>query len=59
MRLIRALRIDQARESTFPEFLAAISHAGIVRYQVDFAARTAAYNGCHGRAYIEAYLWRL
>jgi uncharacterized protein YbcV (DUF1398 family) len=53
--LIQALRIDQAGESTFPEFLAATWRAGVVRYEVDFAARTVAYAGCHGEEYVEAY----
>jgi uncharacterized protein YbcV (DUF1398 family) len=38
--LIAALRIDQAGQSTFPEFLSATWRAGVVRYDVDFAART-------------------
>jgi uncharacterized protein YbcV (DUF1398 family) len=53
--LIAALRIDQAGGSTFPEFLNASWRAGIVRYDVDFAARTVAYSGCNGEEYIEAY----
>ena len=53
--LITALRIDQAGNSTFPEFLAASWQAGVVRYDVDFAARTVAYYGCNGEEYIEAY----
>jgi len=53
--LIRALRTDQAGESTFPEFLAASWRAGVVRYDVDFAARTVAYCGCNGEEYVEAY----
>ena len=53
--LISALRTDQAGESTFPEFLAASWRAGVVRYDVDFAARTVAYYGCHGEEYVEAY----
>jgi uncharacterized protein YbcV (DUF1398 family) len=53
--LITALRIDQAGESTFPEFLQASWRAGVVRYDVDFAARTVAYLGCNGEEYIEAY----
>jgi uncharacterized protein YbcV (DUF1398 family) len=53
--LIAALRIDQAGESTFPEFLEAAWRAGVVRYDVDFAARTVAYLGCNGEEYIEAY----
>ena len=53
--LILALRTDQAGESTFPEFLAASWRAGVLRYDVDFAARTVAYYGCNGEEYIEAY----
>ncbi len=53
--LIVALRIDQAGESTFLEFLEASWRAGVVRYEVDFAARTVAYFGCDGEEYIEAY----
>lgn len=53
--LIRALRTDQAGESTFPEFLAASWRAGVVRYDVDFAARTVGYYGCNGEEYVEAY----
>jgi uncharacterized protein YbcV (DUF1398 family) len=40
--LITALRTDQAGNSTFPEFLAASWRAGVVRYDVDFTARTVA-----------------
>ncbi len=53
--LIKALRIDQAGESTFPEFLAASWRAGVVRYDVDFAARTVTYLGCNGEEYSESY----
>jgi uncharacterized protein YbcV (DUF1398 family) len=53
--LITALRIDQVGESTFPEFLLASWRAGVVRYDVDFTARTVAYLGCNGEEYIEAY----
>ena len=53
--LIRTLRIDQAGDSTFPEFLEASWRAGVVRYEVDFAARTVVYLGCDGEEYIEAY----
>ena len=53
--LIKALRMDQAGESTFPEFLAASWRAGVVRYDVDFAARTVAYYGCNGDQYAESY----
>jgi uncharacterized protein YbcV (DUF1398 family) len=53
--LIRALRIDQAGESTFPEFLTASWKAGVVRYDVDFGARTVIYYGCNGEEYVEGY----
>lgn len=53
--LIRALRTDQAGDSTFAEFLAATWRAGVIRYDVDFGARNVAYYGCNGEAYIETY----
>jgi uncharacterized protein YbcV (DUF1398 family) len=53
--LIAALRRDQAGNSTFPEFLLASWHAGVVRYDVDFAARTCTYYGCEDEHYIENY----
>jgi uncharacterized protein YbcV (DUF1398 family) len=53
--LVRALRTDQAGESTFPEFLTASWRAGVVRYDVDFIARKVAYFGCNGEEYIEDY----
>ena len=53
--LIKALRTDQAGEGTFPEFLAASWRAGVVRYDVDFAARKVAYYGCNGEEYVEDY----
>ncbi len=53
--LIKALRTDQAGQSTFPEFLTASWRAGVVRYDVDLTARTVAYYGCHGEEYIESY----
>jgi uncharacterized protein YbcV (DUF1398 family) len=53
--LIVALRTDQAGNSTFPEFLVASWRAGVVRYEVDFAARSVAYCGCNGEEYVESY----
>ena len=53
--LIKALRVDQAGEGTFPEFLAASWRAGVVRYEVDFEKRTVSYYGCHDEEYVEAY----
>ena len=54
--LIKALRTDQAGNSTFPEFLEASWRAGVVRYDVDFTARTVAYYGVHDEQYVEEYL---
>ena len=53
--LIKALRVDQAGESTFPEFLDAAWRAGVVRYDVDLEIRTVTYQGCNSEEYIEAY----
>jgi len=53
--VIKALRTDQAGESTFPEFLAASWRAGVVRYDVDFSARTVTYYGCNDEQYVESY----
>lgn len=53
--LITALRTDQAGQSSFPEFLTATWQAGVVRYDVDFIARTVTYYGSHDEAYVEAY----
>lgn len=52
---LTALRTDQAGKSTFPEFLAASWRAGVVRYDVDFAARKVAYYGSNGEEYVEDY----
>jgi uncharacterized protein YbcV (DUF1398 family) len=53
--LITALRTDQSGESTFPEFLMASWRAGVVRYEVDFDARTCTYYGCNDEEYVEDY----
>ncbi len=53
--LITALRIDQAGNSSFQEFLISTWRAGVVRYDVDFTARQVAYFGCNGEEYIEDY----
>jgi uncharacterized protein YbcV (DUF1398 family) len=53
--LITALRTDQAGKSTFPEFLEASWRSGVVRYDVDFQARTVSYFGCNGEQYVERY----
>lgn len=53
--LIKALRIDQAGKSTFPEFLQATWKAGVVGYDVDFVARNVKYFGANGESYTEEY----
>src|SRR5580692_10419445 len=53
--LLRALRTDQAGESTFPEFLMAAWRAGVVRYEVDFIGRSVCYFGCRRETYVEDY----
>jgi uncharacterized protein YbcV (DUF1398 family) len=53
--LINALRMDQAGKSTFPEFLMAAWKAGVVRYDVDFIARTCSYYGAGEEKYVESY----
>jgi len=53
--LIKALRIDQAGQSTFPEFLKASWEAGVVRYDVDFEKRVVIYYGVLGESYSENY----
>jgi uncharacterized protein YbcV (DUF1398 family) len=53
--LIAALRTDQAGKSSFPEFLAATWKAGVVGYEVDFAARTCTYYGAGEGKYVESY----
>lgn len=53
--LIRALRVDQAGESTFPEFLKASFEAGVVSYDVDFEGRKVTYYGVLGESYTEEY----
>lgn len=53
--LVRAIRTDQAGETTFPQFLQSAWAAGVVSYEVDFAARTVVYYGIRGERYLEAY----
>jgi uncharacterized protein YbcV (DUF1398 family) len=53
--LIKALRTDQAGQSTFPEFLNAAWAAGVVSYEVDFENRRVTYYGSLGEIYVEDY----
>lgn len=54
--LVNALRVDQAGESTFPEFLKAAWSAGVVSYVVDFDKRVVTYFGVLGESYAENYV---
>lgn len=53
--LIKALRTDQAGQSSFPEFLKASWEAGVVSYIVDFEKRHVIYYGVLGDSYLENY----
>ncbi len=53
--LVRAIRVDQAGECSFPEFLSASWQAGVVRYDVDFEGRKVSYYGALEESYVEAY----
>ncbi|MET7614932.1 DUF1398 family protein [Streptomyces seoulensis] len=53
--LIAALRADQAGETAFPEFVRGCWQAGVVRYDVDLAARTCTYFGAGQESYVETY----
>jgi uncharacterized protein YbcV (DUF1398 family) len=53
--VIDAIRADQAGETTFPEFLAAIWTAGVTSYAVDLDRRTVTYNGIDNASYVESY----
>jgi uncharacterized protein YbcV (DUF1398 family) len=54
--LIRALRTDQAGDSSFPQFLRSTWEAGVVTYDVDLRARNVTYFGAGGESYREDYL---
>lgn len=53
--LIRAIRSDQAGQTSFPEFLLAAWNAGVSQYDVDFNKRTVTYIGARGETYTEEY----
>ncbi len=53
--LITALRIDQAGQGTFADFLQAAWAAGVVRYEVDFEQRVVTYSGARDERYVESY----
>lgn len=53
--LIKALRVDQSGQSSFPEFLKASWEAGVVSYTVDFEKRVVTYYGALGESYAENY----
>ena len=53
--LMRALRMDQAGESTFDEFMISSWKAGVVRFEVDYNQRKVTYSGALGEEYVEDY----
>jgi uncharacterized protein YbcV (DUF1398 family) len=53
--LSAALRVDRAGGSSFPEFLVAAWRAGVVRYAVNFEARTVFYYGRNDEVYVEVF----
>lgn len=53
--LIKALRVDQAGQSSFSEFLKAAWEAGVVSYVVDFEKRIVVYYSVAGESYYEDY----
>jgi uncharacterized protein YbcV (DUF1398 family) len=53
--VIKALRVDQSGQSTFPEFLKACWEAGVVSYDVDLEGRKVTYFGSLGESYVEDY----
>lgn len=53
--LVRALRADQAGESSFSEFVERALNAGVYRFEVDTAARTCTYFGPDDQRYVESY----
>lgn len=53
--LIKAIKLDQAGQSSFPEFLKSSWEAGVVSYNVDFEKRVVTYYGALGESYSENY----
>ena len=53
--LITALRTDQAGHSTVPEFSCSVMESRLLRYDVDFNARTVTYFDCNGEEHVESY----
>jgi uncharacterized protein YbcV (DUF1398 family) len=53
--LIKAIKIDQAGQSSFPKFLKSSWEAGVVSYIVDFEKRVVTYYGVLGESYSENY----
>ncbi|MDO8212154.1 DUF1398 family protein [Conexibacter sp. CPCC 206217] len=53
--LVAAIRTDQAGESAFPDFIAAIWAAGVLTYDVDLTASTCTYHGADGASYVERF----
>jgi uncharacterized protein YbcV (DUF1398 family) len=52
---VASLRAEQEGRLTYPEWMAATWHAGVVWYVVDLAARTCTYRSPAGDHYVEDY----
>lgn len=50
-----AIRVSQARQITYPEFLVRIAAAGVVYYTVHLQGRKAIYFGRHGDSFTEPF----
>lgn len=53
--LVRALRADQAGETSFPEFIENAFDAGVYRFAIDTGARTCTYFAPDNQHYVESY----
>ena len=51
--LIAAIEAKRARETTFPEFIAAVFGAGVVRYSLCTELRTCTYFGARGEEFVD------
>lgn len=52
---IKVLRLSQAGDSTFPEFLRDSWKTGVITYEADLLARKVTYHGADGETYIEEF----
>nr|UKS68470.1 DUF1398 family protein [Lactococcus garvieae] len=53
--LVQNIRANQAGKISFPEFLASLWKAGVIRYEVDFTTQQMSYFGAFDQVYQESY----